>query len=148
MRKSKRLVGIILVLLVSVSSAGIWIFLIDATPTVRTLQRSIDLFLKRFVLSAYQDVRLVITNRGREPHTFHGSFFHDRLVRIVWNSADQPPQRKKCIDLFLGQSVSFLARVPAAIYPFRYSSPSGDGRRGGGSQSKVNPKEKNQAGFN
>ncbi|GJL64701.1 MAG: hypothetical protein NPIRA04_33550 [Nitrospirales bacterium] len=119
MRKSKRLVGIILIVLVSASSIGIWIFLIDSTPTVRIFSEEFRFVPEKIALTEFQDVRFVINNQGREPHTFYGSFFSDPTVHIIWESADRPRQYGKAIYLSPGKSVSLLARFSAGIYPFR-----------------------------
>jgi len=119
MRKSKHLVGTILVVFVCVSSVGIWISLINSTPTVRIFAEEFRFVPEKIVLAELQFVRFVINNQGRESHTFYGSFFHDPTVRIFWESADRPTQHGKAIHLSLGQSVSFLARFSAGLYPFR-----------------------------
>ncbi|GJL65902.1 MAG: hypothetical protein NPIRA05_08730 [Nitrospirales bacterium] len=96
-----------------------WVVLEARPPTVRIFAEEFRFVPEKIALRELQSVRFVIKNQGREPHTFYGSFFHDPTVSIIWESAGQLSQHEKAIHLSHGQSVSFLARFSAGIYPFR-----------------------------
>ncbi|GJL55408.1 MAG: hypothetical protein NPIRA02_25400 [Nitrospirales bacterium] len=119
MASQKLLIGIILVVFVGVTCLGLWAFSVGSIPTIRIRADEFRFSPETITVMAFQEVRFVISNDGRERHTFSGSLLNDDRVRVVWDPLTQPFDNKNAVHLARGQSVSFTATFPAGLYPFR-----------------------------
>ncbi len=106
----------------SLFSVGVlvgWIVFKEGPRTVHILAEEFRFIPAKVLVKAFQDVRFIVRNQGREHHIFQASFFNNPAVRILWESTTNSFNREPNVSLAVGESVSFIGQFPPGVYAYR-----------------------------